>query len=167
MAGETAASPPAMDQRTRARLRGFAYRLTGDRHFSEDIAQETLLRALREDIPRDLPYLFRIVVNLVRTESRRIAYRRLDPGASADRVVDPREPAPLDRLVAEERDRRLWSALGSIPERERSALVLRYSEEMSCSEIGRVLGASPNAVSCLLHRGKERMRDLLSPGSLP
>ena len=45
-------------------------------------------------------------------------------------------------------------------------LLLRFAEGMTCSEIARVTGASPNAVSCLIHRGKERMRELLAPRSM-
>ena len=123
------------------------------------------MRVLAEGAPRDLPYLFRAVFNIVRNERRRHAQRRTGALLHADHVADPAEPGPLQRLVAEERDARVWSALGEIPERERSALILRFSEGLTCSEIARVLGVSPNAVSCLIHRGKENMRSLLAPGS--
>lgn len=123
------------------------------------------MRVLSEGAPRDLPYLFQVVLNIVRNEMRRCSRRRTGALLHADLVADPAEPGPLQRLVAEERDARVWSALGEIPERERSALILRFSEGLSCSEIARVLGVSPNAVSCLIHRGKESMRSLLAPGS--
>jgi len=154
-----------LDARTLLRLRGLALRLTGDPEFAEDVAQETALRALREGTPRDLPYLFRVVLNLVRTEARRVLRRRTGGYTDLDLVADPGSPEPLQRLVAEERNARVWAALGELPERERAALLLRFSEELSCDEIARVLGASPNAVSCLIHRGKEHMRTILSPGS--
>ena len=159
-------APVPIDSRIRERLRGGAYRLTGDRTLAEDIAQEAVLRVLSEGEPRDLPYLFQVVLNLVRNEARRIARRRTGLSSALDRVADPADPGPLQNVLADERDRRLWSALGTIPDRERSVLLLRFAEGMTCSEIARVTGASPNAVSCLIHRGKERMRELLAPRSM-
>ena len=154
-----------MDARTRQRLRGWALRLTGDRELAEDAAQEAVVRVLAGGEPRDLPYLFRVVLNIVRNEARRYARRRTGGLPEPDRVADSREPGPLQRVLADERDARLWTALGEIPERERTVLLLRFAEGLSCAEIARVEGTSPNAVSCLIQRGKERMRSILAPGS--
>jgi RNA polymerase sigma factor (sigma-70 family) len=149
----------------RGRIRNFALRLTGDPHQAEDVAQETLARALVPGTPGDLPYLVSIALNLVRSEARRTARRR--PSATpVEEVADPRAAGPLAGLVAREERARFWSAVGTIPEKERHALLLRYAEGMTCADVARTLGTTPNAVSCLLHRGKERLRTLLAPRSL-
>lgn len=153
-----------VDAEVRTRVRNFALRLTGDVHLADDVAQETVTRVLAEDAPTDLPYLFRVALNLVRSEARRT--RRRASTGEPERVADPRAPEPVERLVAEEERTRLWRALGDLPERERIALVLRFGEGMSCADVARALGTNPNAVSCLLHRGKERMRGLLAPRSV-
>jgi len=153
------------EEEIRRRLRGFALRLTGDPHQAEDVAQETLARALVPGTPRDLPYLFSIALNLVRSDARKAARRRSAP-VPVEEVADPRSPDPLARLVALEEKAAFWSALGRIPERERQALILRVAEGLTCAEVAGTLGMTPNAVSCLLHRGKERLRTLLSPRSL-
>jgi RNA polymerase sigma-70 factor (ECF subfamily) len=149
----------------RTRLRNFAHRLTGDPHLAEDIAQETMVRILEPGTPRDVPYFFAVALNLVRTEAR-LAARRRQTSDAVEHVADPRPTDPLGRLVAEEEKMRLWSSLGRLPERERLAFLLRFSEGLSCAEVSRTLGMTPNAVSCLLHRGKERLRTLLSARSL-
>jgi len=149
----------------RRRVRGFALRMTGDRHLAEDVAQETLVRVLGGGGPRDLPWALRVALNLVRTEYRRAALRRPAP-APVEGVADPRAGDPLDALAEEEEKARFWERFGQLPEKERTALVLRFAEGLTCAEIARVFGTSPNAVSCLLHRGKERARTLLAERSV-
>jgi RNA polymerase sigma-70 factor (ECF subfamily) len=149
----------------RHRVRNFALRLTGDPHQSEDVAQETLARALVPGTPRNLPYLFSIALNLVRSDARRAARQRPSPHP-VERVADPRSTDPLSQLIAAEEKARFWSTVGRIPEKERVALTLRHGEGLSCADVAKTLGMTPNAVSCLLHRGKERLRPLLSPRSL-
>jgi RNA polymerase sigma factor (sigma-70 family) len=139
--------------------------MTGDRHFAEDVAQETLVRVLRDDGPRDLPWALRVALNLVRTEYRRAARRR-SATTPVERVADPRAGDPLDALAAAEERARFWERFGHLPEKERTALILRFSEGLACADIARVFGVTPNAVSCLLHRGKERARALLSERSV-
>ncbi len=153
------------EEEIRRRIRNFALRLSGDAHQAEDVAQETLARALVPGTPRDLPYLFSIALNLVRNDARRAARRR-PASKPVEQVADPRETDPLALLVAAEESRRFWSAVGRLPERERHALLLRFSEGQTCADVARALGMSPNAVSCLLHRGKEHLRVLLAPRSL-
>ena len=165
MADAGAPGSRPVDEEVRTRVRCFALRLTGDEDRAEDVAQEAVARVLEAGAPTDLPYLFRVALNLVRTEARRNALRRTATG-NVDRVADPRSPEPLHSMVSEEEKARFWSTLGRLPERERTALVLRFGEGLSCADVGRTLGISPNAVSCLLRRGKERMRGLLAPRSL-
>ena len=69
-------------------------------------------------------------------------------------------------MAAAEEKARFWERLGHLPEKERTALVLRFAEGLTCAEIARVFGSTPNAVSCLLHRGKERARSLLAERSV-
>jgi RNA polymerase sigma factor (sigma-70 family) len=156
---------PPVGEEVRARIRNFAHRLTGDPHGAEDVAQETLARVLAPGTPRDLPYLFAIALNVVRSEARTAA-RRPRAALPVESVADARAEDPLSRLVAEEERVRLWSCLGRLPEKERHALLLRFSEGLTCAEVARTLGSTPNAVSCLLHRGKERLRSLLAPRSV-
>jgi RNA polymerase sigma-70 factor (ECF subfamily) len=154
-----------VDAEVRGRIRAFAFRLTGDPELSEDVAQETVARVLARGAPTDVPYLLRVALNLVRSSYRKAARRRT-AAEPLDRVADPRALDPLQRMVSEEERARVWEALGRLPERERTALVLRFGEGLACSDVARVLEVTPNAVSCLLHRGKERMREILAPRSL-
>ena len=48
-------------------------------------------------------------------------------------------------------------ALGSMPEGERSALLLRIDHDLSYEEIARALGISPGAVKVRIHRARRRL----------
>jgi RNA polymerase sigma-70 factor (ECF subfamily) len=68
----------------------------------------------------------------------------------ADFVASADDPA----ATVSERDAvaRAWRAIDRLPEDRRRALVLRFVEEMSTSEIAAVLGRSEGAVRVLIHR---------------
>ena len=55
----------------------------------------------------------------------------------------------------------LWRALGSLPPRQRAALVLRYYEDLSERDAAEALGCSVAAVKSLVSRGSESLRDLI------
>lgn len=135
-----------------------AYLLTGDRDLAEDIMQEAFVRVGRRfaDIRREdvFPaYLRRVVVNLVRSHARRslVARRNLH------RVVaDPTTEATSSLEKGE-----LWQALGLLPHRQRSALLLRFAEDLSEREVADLLGTSEKAVRSLVSRGREALREQL------
>jgi RNA polymerase sigma-B factor len=70
-----------------------------------------------------------------------------------------REDANLERL--EERETLEW-ALARLPEREREVLTLRYSKQLSQSQIARQLGVSQMHVSRLQRSALDRLRGLIA-----
>jgi RNA polymerase sigma-70 factor (ECF subfamily) len=72
-------------------------------------------------------------------------------------VVDPGEgPAgEVERRLEMERLMKAVSTLDAIP---RAIVVLHYSEEMTCAEIGAVLEMTESAVKVALFRARERLR---------
>lgn len=62
----------------------------------------------------------------------------------------------------------VWEALGTLPEREREAIVLKHGEGRSTAEIATALHVSPAAVRRLVHRAayklykKEELREWLT-----
>src|ERR671922_2968015 len=73
----------------------YLVRRLGDRDWAEEIAQETFVRALRqEQIVSERAWLFAVATNLVRDEARKDARRRrhlelLTEEAKANAVVEP------------------------------------------------------------------------------
>jgi RNA polymerase sigma-70 factor (ECF subfamily) len=109
-------------------------------------------------------WLFRIARNVV-ADRQRARYRRpeeqLDAAAAiADGVADPAtEVARRDEASA------AWRAIERLPGDRRRAIILRFVDEMSTSEIAGVLGRSEGAVRVLIHRALRSVaRDLDEEG---
>lgn len=146
-------------------------RLTGSRDRGEEIAQEAFLR-LYQSAPRYreegrlLPLLYRIATNLVRSEDRRARRWRLVEGTfliHALRAGWHRVPAAEARLLRAEEHQVLAAALAALPLRFRAPLVLAAIEGRSHQEIAQLLGCREGTVKSRIHRGRERLRVLLTP----
>ena len=134
-----------------------AYLVTGDRALAEDIVQEAFVRLygrfrdLRNPDAFDA-YLRRTVVNLARTHfRRRKVERRHAPPLSEEPTAS--EPPDLG-----ERDE-LWTVLQSLPERQRTAIVLRFYEDLSEVSTAEVMGCPVGTVKSLVSRGLARLRE--------
>ena len=138
-----------------------AYLLTGDRVAAEDIVQEAFVRLFGRF--RDLRnpdsfqwYLRRTVVNLVRSQFRR---RKVERAYLQREGAAPAEPAPDFGARGE-----MWEVLQSLPERNRTAIVLRYYEDLSEARTAEVMGCPVGTVKSLVSRGIERLRGEMTRG---
>ncbi|MDN4162691.1 SigE family RNA polymerase sigma factor [Nocardioides abyssi] len=135
-----------------------AYTLTGERADAEDVVQDALSRALPrwERISRvDDPdaYVRRMVVNAHVSWWRR--FRRRE---SPVEEVRPTGAAPAaDAGLAGERDR-LWRACRALPEAQRTAVVLRYYEQLEYAEIAALTGVREGSVRSRVSRGLAALR---------
>ena len=74
---------------------------------------------------------------------------------------------PSMAVARDERGRALLEALAALPEESRTALRLRYVENLPSKEIAERLGKSDGAVRVLLTRTLARLQQLLGPGAAP
>ena len=140
-------------------LRRLAFALVGDAGIAEEISQEAFVRLYasprrldRMDDPSS--FLRRIVINLCRSKARRTGVaRRLDPLMT----VQTSEQQPDIALRLD-----IWSALGSLPQRQRACAVLHYLEDLPATEISELLGCSVGTVKSQLHKARQKLGPLLS-----
>jgi RNA polymerase sigma factor (sigma-70 family) len=126
---------------------------------AEDCFQETFIAALRA-YPR-----LRAGSNLhawVLTIAHRKALdahggrtRRATPVAAL-----PEVDAPAGHLDAV-RDEALWDAVGELPARQRSAVVLRYVADLPHRDIAAAIGCSEEAARRSLHEGLAKLRKVV------
>jgi RNA polymerase sigma-70 factor, ECF subfamily len=140
-----------------ANVFAFLYRLCGDAHLAEDLAQETFVRAFRA-LERYQPrgkvstWLFAIAANVARDHWRR---RRR-------RAEVPYEDAVLHADGADMSEgMQVREALLSLPLEQRSVLVLRYYHDLSYIEIAEALVIPVGTVRSRIHNGLERMKGQL------
>jgi RNA polymerase sigma-70 factor, ECF subfamily len=144
-----------------------ASRLLRDQRLAEDVAQDALVSAWRQAGRFDhrrgrfTTWLYRIVVNRVIDEHRRITPGRLthsfdaiDPSLRADQLMEHHEQQAA-----------ITRALEYLPARQRMALTLVYDENLSATEAAAALGVSVKAIERLLARARACLREQL--GSRP
>jgi len=126
-----------------------------------DVAQDVFVKAFRE-IRRFRgssalsTWLYRMTVNLslnhLRSARRETDRReRYGPGTSE------KPPAPDTAIEATEFKEQVWAIIDSLPERQRTAIVLHRFEELSAAETAQVMGLSTGAVESLLHRARQAL----------
>src|SRR5437763_13271002 len=132
-----------------------AYLITGDRALAEDLVQDAFVKMFGRF--RDLrnpdafaAYLRRTVVNLARSHFRHLKVER----AYAAREGTWPAPAPPELGAREE----MWQALLRLPERQRTAIVLRYYEDLSEAETADTMRCPKGTVKSLVSRGLDRLR---------
>ncbi len=137
-----------------------AYLITGDRMLAEDLVHDAFvklagrLRHLR-DIEGLEPYLRRTIVNLANAYFRR---RKLERRYIERQVALP-QPVQTDPEITE-RDA-VWAVLRSLPFRQRTAVVLRFYEDLSEGQIAEMMRCRPGTVKSLLSRGMDRLRPVM------
>jgi RNA polymerase sigma-70 factor (sigma-E family) len=136
-----------------------AQALTGDRADAEDVVQEALSRALPrwERISRlEDPdaYVRRMVVNAHTSWWRRFR-RRESPVAEPVRVDVAAGP---DDGPGDDDHQRIWLACRALPEAQRTAVVLRYYEQLEYAEIATLTGVREGSVRSRVSRGLAALR---------
>ena len=143
-----------------------AYRLAGNQSDAEDVVQEALLRVkrgLENYTPGSLHgWLARIVTNVFLDETRR---RKRRPQThlpdDPDRVLVG-APAADEALAMESLPDHLQAAIASLPEDFRTAVVLCDVAGLSYAEIAEQSGVPVGTVRSRVHRGRLRLREVLS-----
>lgn len=136
-----------------------AYRLLGRLEDAQDAAQEVFLRLFRHRsrVGPDLKaWLYRVTVNVCNDHHRRRkAVVRME--AQEQRPVQDPAPDPERVLAIEERKRLVIEGLGTLPERERAAVVLRDIEGLSTAEVAAILGVEEVTVRSQASSGRLKL----------
>ena len=144
-------------------LRRFACALLrGDRERADDLVQDTLERALaswhlRRTKGNVRSWLYTILHNRFLSEQHRAKRRGLHDSLN-DQMDVPGIDGGQDSAL-EHRD--LLRGFSSLPEEQRSVLLLIAVEDLSYEEAARVLGVPIGTVMSRLSRGRERLRQLM------
>ena len=142
------------------RMYRFVYSRVQDRAVAEDVTSEVFMKALRsigryQDTGRPFSaWLYQIAVNAVADR-----YRSQRPVEDIDEQYQLSDGSSLED-TATHRDelRRIWRLIEELPDQQRTALVLKFQEDMKIEDIAVAMGKSPGAVKLLVHRGVTRLR---------
>ncbi len=137
--------------------------IAGDLPLASEVADEACVRAYeRWDrvgvMTSPGGWTYRTALNVLRRHHRRVALeeRLLLRRARADRL-DHEHLAPPGDWSPE-----MWDALRHLPDRERTALALRYVADLTTEAIAGAMGIAEGTVGSTLHAARRRLAVLLS-----
>jgi RNA polymerase sigma factor (sigma-70 family) len=130
---------------------------------ADDCFQETFIAALRSypelrRRPRDhnMRAWVLTIAHRKALDAHRARARRATP------VADPAEVSKATSAAAESgRDETLWQAVEELPERQRSAVVLRFVGDLAHREIATAIGCSEEAARRSLYEGLSKLRKVV------
>ena len=140
----------------------FACRMLRDSHEAEDVAQETFLRLYRASA-RYRPdaslraYLLRITKNICIDHFRKKRPELMDELPDTTTLETPQDL--LEGAITIDH---LEKAIDRLPVNQRTALLLRHTEQLSYNRIAEVMDLSVGAVESLLVRARRTMKHSLA-----
>lgn len=136
-----------------------AYLLTGNRPQAEDLVQDAFVRLAGRFLDLRDPegfehYLRRTIVNLNNSWWRRRKVER----AYLEREMSQSNPLTVEANDLIEREA-LWQSLQRLNARQRTAIVLRFYEDLSEEQTADAMAVPRGTVKSLVSRGLEAMRE--------
>jgi RNA polymerase sigma-70 factor (ECF subfamily) len=160
-----------IDETTRTyfdRIHRAALVLCGNPWDADDLAQETFLILARqggsfEGRSSIYTWLYGILLNLDRRERRRWGMRRRKLRVVWDSQPAPEAVSPRSDAAAEVKEWKnsLWGRVAQLPEGQRQALVLRFSEGLRYEEIAESMDCPLGTVKSRIFHGLAALRRVL------
>ena len=159
--GDTAAFSEFVEHRSHALLRT-AYLVVGDHQLAQDLLQEALVKVYvawprLRDVAGAEAYARRTIVTTAISWRRRRSFHEPPVEVVPDTDGDADQG---DRLATHDV---LWQQVRGLPPRQRTALVLRYYEDLSEAETAELMGCSTGTVKSQLSAALGKLRERVGP----
>jgi len=160
-------------------LTNYLNMMVGDYDIAIDLSQETFLRVYRNidrysNLYQFSTWIYRIATNLAIDEMRyrkrrgQVFYRNVwgnrpstnDKEGPAFELTDVRR-SPRDEILRKESGRVLGDAIRSLPEKYRTAFIMKEVQELPYDTIAKVLNCSAGTIKSRLHRARELLQHKL------
>lgn len=144
----------------RRKLYGIAYSYLRNEADALEVVQETVCRAWSKctqlkDPDSFMPWLIRILINCSIDEQKR--RRRITPEVSMDTTTGTAEMISVERMDLE-------MALEQMKPKYRHVLMLKYYQDMTLTDIAKVLDRPEGTIKTWLHQGLKQIRKQMDWG---
>lgn len=150
-------------ERHSRRFYAAAYRILLTKEDAEDVVQEAFCKLWNgkakwqeERNAKFTTWFYRIVCNQAMDHR---AQRIRHTGGDLDENLASAELSAEEQLLAARQTDNIAKALAELPERQRTAIVLFYKEELSQKEAADAMGITAKAVESLLGRAKQALKE--------
>lgn len=162
-------------ERHKLSVLNFCLRFVGNKQDAEDLAQEAFIRVFQAAPKYEVKaafstWLYRITLNLCLNHQRHqkiLRFFSLDQPKAPHHSLQTRLPdlpdtqRPDTEFEKKELQNIVQHVIQSLPENQRSVLILHRYQNLSYKEIAEVLDTSVSAVESRLHRAKENLKKKL------
>jgi len=149
-------------------LHALVWRKIGDFHIAEEIAQDIFLSVYKKLQTLKNPNRFAGWLYVIATrrciawlKKKRIPMESLDampPDELEELAYAQYHAEQQEEFVSEKHREIVKRLLQKLPESERTVVTLHYLGDMTCEDISKFLGVSPNTVKSRLHRARKRLK---------
>jgi len=180
IAGQDETAFESLVSRYETRLYNFALRMLGNETEAEDALQETFLKVFRYSNRfnpryRASTWIYAIMRNgcldRLKKKSRTVEVSLQQPsvaggddGLTLEDNLAADCPGPDQQVAQDELAQRVRSAVNRLPEGQRTVVILKEYQQLTCEEISEVVGCPIGTVKSRLHYAMETLRTQL--GSL-
>ena len=143
-----------------------AYGVLQNREEAEDAVQDAFIKAWKSRwLVRDPEKFPAWLATIARNRARDVVRRRrtVPLPENFDDIADTEAPAAGEQMDGAQLNRQVHSALSALPETHRTALTLRYLQDMDYQTIERTMGLTNGALRGILGRALGSMRKELRP----
>lgn len=155
---------------------GFCYKLTGNKEDTDDLYQETFLKAVELRLKMDASrnpkaYFLSIAIRLHKNHRRKLAWRqRIAPTAELNEAASKSgslasEATPEDAVLSLELRTMIQDAAHRLDDKLKLPLYMYYTADMTVEEIAAALRIPPGTVKSRLHKARQTMRKVLEVDS--
>lgn len=160
----------------RDRVFNITFRMLGNRHEAEDVAQEVFITVFKtidtfREESKFSTWLYRVTVNHCKNRIKYLARRHdrdreeLDdtqaPAGVNGAIGGPAPSSPDDALAGAQMEKLLEEAIATLDDDHRVVVVLRDIEDLSIEEICEITGLPDGTVKSRLHRARLALRKKL------
>lgn len=151
---------------------GFCYKLTGNKEETDDLYQETFLRAVELRFKMNAShnpkaYLLSIAVRVYKNHYRKLSRRQriapieeLDEDSALSRLF-PFEGSPEDAVLVLERRVLIQQAVHQLDDKLKLPLYMHYTADMTVEEIANALSIPTGTVKSRMHNARQAIKKAL------
>ena len=156
-------------------LTNYLNMMVGNYDVAADLAQETFLRVYRNirrysNVYQFSTWLYRIATNLAIDEMRyrkrrgQVFYNnvwdssRTNENERLEMQISDARRGPRDEFLRKESNQIVGEAIRSLPEKYRTAFIMKEIQELPYETIAQVLKCSPGTIKSRLHRARELLQ---------
>ncbi|GGH24319.1 RNA polymerase sigma factor [Paenibacillus segetis] len=159
-------------RRYQRKILAFVYHMLKSAHLellAEDLCSETFYKAFRSlnsfrEVDASFStWLYTIARNTVLSELRKQRSANIPLEESGYVPVASSDVVPEQAILRSEKVSMVREAINNLPEKQRSALILREYDQLDYQEIAGILGQSVSAVKSLLFRARSSVKIQLEP----